>query len=180
MSAGRTVAVLLFCFACLASGCRKGPALGLGVGGQAGDEASARALLSEFLKPGADHAALTRRLRPAAGDFAAAFEPAFAKKAEAGYAPAWEGGQIVVAPKAGQTQVLLVAATTEELKQWAGNAAEHFPGGYREVAHDFKPGLTVYAFKFVKAGESRGMAYDGLVHVNGNWRLFPKPFRLAK
>ena len=28
-------------------------------------------------------------------------------------------------------------------------------------------------------GEELGMAFDGLTYVNGNWRIFPKPYRLA-
>ena len=29
----------------------------------------------------------------------------------------------------------------------------------------------------VLPGESLGMAFDGLVHVNGHWAWFPKPWR---
>lgn len=148
-----------------------------GKGAQPGTEEGARALLQEFVKPGADHAALSKQLRPTKEDYAAVFKADFAKKAESTYGPAWDAGQVVVAPKAGQTEVRLGSATTDELKKGQGKAGE-FPGGYKQVAGQFKDGLTVYYFKFVKPGETTGMAYDGLIHVNGNWRIFPKPFRI--
>ena len=140
-------------------------------------EAGAKARLGEFLKEGADHAALSKTLRPGSADYAAVFEAEFAKAAEAAYSDAWEKGQLVLAPKAGQTELKLWSATTEDLKQWNEKAAP-FPGGYKDVAAKFKDGLTIYRFKFVKPGEDLGMAFDGLVNVNGQWRIFPKPFRI--
>ena len=47
------------------------------------------------------------------------------------------------------------------------------------MAAQIKPGLKVYRFKFVEPGEDLGMAFDGLVNVNGHWRIFPKPWRVA-
>ena len=110
--------------------------------------------------------------------FKAVFEPDLAAKAESVYGPAWDGGAMVIAPKAGQTEVKVFSATSEELKSWSGGAAE-FPGGYKDVAAQIKPGLKVYRFKFVEPGQDLGMAYDGLVNVNGHWRIFPKPWRVA-
>jgi hypothetical protein len=143
-----------------------------------GTEEGAKALLAEFVAPGADTAALSRQLRPTKADYEAVFEPELAAKADAVYGPAWDGGQLVVAPKAGQTEVKVYSATSDELKGWTGNASE-FPGGYKEVAPQLKPGVKIYGFRFVEPGESLGMAYDGLVHVNGHWRIFPKPWRVA-
>ena len=40
--------------------------------------------------------------------------------------------------------------------------------------------MTLFRFKFVKAGETIGMAFDGLAFVNGHWRIFPKPWRAAE
>jgi hypothetical protein len=50
----------------------------------------------------------------------------------------------------------------------------------KRVAEHLKPGLTLYRFKFVKPGETVGMAYDGLVHVNGHWVMLPKPWAAAR
>ena len=144
---------------------------------QPGTDAGAEALLKEFLKPGADYPALTKQLRPTKADYEAVFEPDLATAADAVYTPAWDGGQMVIAPKEGQTELKLSSATSEELKGWTGGASE-FPGGYKDVAAKLKPGLKLYRFKFVKPGEDLGMAFDGLAHVNGHWRIFPKPWRL--
>jgi hypothetical protein len=83
---------------------------------------------------------------------------------------------MVVAPKAGQTEVKVFSATSDEMKAWSGNAAE-FAGGWKDVATKLKPGLKIYRFKFVEPGKDLGMAFDGLMYVNGNWRIFPKPWR---
>ena len=141
-----------------------------------GTEEGATSLLKEFLKPGADHAALSKQLRPTTADYAAVFDADSSAKVAAVYDPAWDGGQMVVAPKAGQTEVKVYSATSDEMKSWTGNAAE-FAGGWKEVAAKLKPGLKIYRFKFVEPGKDLGMAFDGLIYVNGSWRIFPKPWR---
>ena len=35
---------------------------------------------------------------------------------------------------------------------------------------------TFYRFKFVQPGQSLGLAFDGLVYVNGHFAFFPKLF----
>ena len=141
-----------------------------------GTEASAKRLLNEFVKPGADCAALSKQLRPSAADLAAVFEPDLAAKMESVYGPAWDAGKLVVAPKAGQSEVKIFSTTSDEMKSWRGSATE-FAGGWKQVAARLKPGLKIYRFKFVEPGQDLGMAFDGLIYVNGNWRIFPKPWR---
>lgn len=118
--------------------------------------------LKEFLKPGADHAALSKQLRPTTADYAEVFDPDFGAKLEALYGPAWDAGQLVVAPKPGQSELKLFSAKTEEMKSWTGTAAE-FPGGWKQVAPKLKSDLTIYRFKFVEPGKDLGMAFDGLI-----------------
>jgi|GEM_PF-5923730 len=96
-----------------------------------GTEAGATSLLQEFVKPGADHAALSKPLRPTAADYAAVFEPDAAAKVAAMYDPAWDSGKVVIAPNAGQTEVKVSSATTDELKSWTGAGAAEFPGGWK-------------------------------------------------
>jgi len=144
-----------------------------------GTEAQAKTLLEQFLKPGADVAALSQRLAPTRADYLAVFQGPAALKAQAGYSPVWERGQLIIQARPDQTQVLLTKATTDELKAGTGNA-QAFPGGYKTVARLMKPKLTLYAFKFVKPGETMGLAYDGLVWVNGHFTIFPKPWRFLK
>lgn len=142
----------------------------------------ARALLQEFLKPDADRKKLTMELRPTKEDYRAFYaDESTAARAETYFDKLWSGGNAVVAPKEGQTELKLVSATTEELKNSQGATAE-FPTGLATLAStdNLKPNLTIYAFKFVKPGESQGMAFEGLTHVNGHWRLFPKPWRFME
>ena len=143
----------------------------------AGDE-GARQLLMTFFDQTVDPASLTMSLKPEPADYQAYFAGAAADKALAGYEGLW-GSNPVIAPKPGQTELLLVKATTDELKAGAP-AAQEFPGGYGDIADKLNPGHTVYRFKFVEPGESMGMAFDGLVHVNGHWVLFPKPWRAVE
>jgi Trypsin-like peptidase domain len=143
-------------------------------------EMSAKARLTAFLDPGADRRQLTRELRPSPQDHRKVFTAAFAAKAEAYYASLWDSADAIVAPNAGQTEVLVYAASSEDLKAWNPKAAQSFPGGWKEMGPHLLPGVTWLAFDFVKPGEKLGMAYDGLVLVDGKWRLFPKPWRVLR
>lgn len=145
-----------------------------------GPDDEAMALLQEFVRPGADHAALSQKLRPAKADYDAVFGPELVPKLQAAYEPAWEQGLMVVRGKRDQQAVLMWGASSEEIKSWNGAAAQHFPGGWKQVAPHLKPGLRIYAFKFVEPGQTLGMAFDGLVRVNGKWRIFPKPWRALR
>jgi len=141
-----------------------------------GSEAAATNLLKRFVQPGADCATLSKQLRPSSGDIASVFEPDLAAKLDAAYQPAWDSGKLVVAPNPGQTEVKVSSATSDEMRMWTG-AAMDFPAGWKTVAAKLKPGLKIYRFKFVEPGKDLGMAYDGLIYINGAWRIFPKPWR---
>jgi hypothetical protein len=153
--------------------------LGGGAASAPAGEAGAKSLLERFLKPGADYQALSAPLKPSKADVAAVYQGDFAGKLAARYDEMWGKQPLLIKPNAGQTQLLLSSATSEELKAGTGNAGE-FPGGYKRVVEHLKPGLTLYRWKFVKPGETLGMAYDGLVHVNGHWVLLPKPWAAAR
>jgi len=145
---------------------------------QDGTEAAATALLKKFMAAGADRVALTKELRPTSEDYAKVFTADFAKKLEAAQKPLWESSP-GIGPNAGQTEVLVAKATTEDFQK-ATAAAKEFPGGYAKLGDKLQPGVTLFRFKFVKPGETIGMAFDGLAFVNGHWRIFPKPWRAAE
>lgn len=130
---------------------------------------------------GKDHDAIVESLIPKDEDYAAVFEAAWADQAKTAYKEGlWNKAEkIEIKPKEGQTELLMWKATTEELRSGAGDARE-FPGGYKMVADKLKPGVTWYRWKFCKPGETLGMAYDGLVFVNGHWAWFPKPWYALK
>ena len=137
--------------------------------------ADAKTFLQGFLDP-AKRPGLAAGLKPERKDYDAVFAPDVAGMAATRYQSAWAGGDPGIGPKEGQTEVLVWKATTEELQAGTGDAGE-FPGGYKAAAPKLKPGLVFYRFKFVKPGETTGMAYDGLVRLDGRWRMFPKPWR---
>ncbi len=147
-----------------------------------GTKDGAKALLQEFMKPDADRKKMTMELRPTKEDYRAFYaDEATAARAETYFDKLWSSGDAVVAPKEGQTELKLFSATTEDLRDSKGEASE-FPTGVATLAEtgNLKSNLTIYAFKFVKPGETTGMAFEGLTHVNGNWRLFPKPSRFME
>lgn len=146
-----------------------------------GTRDGARALLSEFLKNDTDRKKLTMELKPSKEDYRAFYkDEETAARAESFYERMWSSADTVVAPKDGQTEIKLAMATTEQLKDSDGEYAE-FPTAMAAAAEVYlKPNQTLYAFKFVKPGESTGMAYEGLTHINGRWRLFPKPWRFTE
>jgi hypothetical protein len=136
-------------------------------------------LLQQFLEPGANHAALSGALRPTDADLAAIFEGSLARRAREVYGPMWDSGKMVLKPKPGQTNLLLWSATREELLAGKGEAKD-FPPGWAKVAAQVKPGLRFYRFKFVEPSKDAGMAFDGLVFVNGHFVIVPKPFNLLE
>lgn len=142
----------------------------------AGSEQSARTFLQQFLAKGADHAALSKSLRPTSADYKAMFDTTTAAKIEAAHAKEWDAGKVVIRPKDGkQTEVRVFGATGAELASGGGNASE-FPGGYKKIGAHLAPTVTFFAFKFVQPGKMSGMTYDGLAFVNGHWVIAPKPW----
>ena len=142
-----------------------------------GTKDGAKALIGEFMKPDVDRKKLTMELRPTKEDYKSFYaEESEATRAEAFYDKLWNSGEAVIAPKDGQTELRVFSATPKQLNDYEGEFAE-FPTSMISLSTKLKPDLTIYAFKFVKPGETSGMAYEGLTHVNGRWRLFPKPWR---
>ncbi|MCP4156460.1 MAG: hypothetical protein GY757_52590 [bacterium] len=140
---------------------------------------SVRTLLMKFLQPGCDYAAVTKKLRPTDSDYRTYFSESAWQVAKNAYNDLWNNYPMDVKPDPGQTELLLWKATVNELKNSTGDA-KYFPGGYKNVMHHIRPGQTIFRFKFVKPGSDIGMAFDGLVFINGHWVLIPKPWRVLK
>jgi len=118
-------------------------------------------------------------LCPRDEDYEKAFLPAMADVLRRAYAPFWATSQMAPRPKAGQTEVVVFLATTEDL-QANNDRARQFPGGYRDVAPYLAPDRVWVRWKFVKPGESLGMAFDGMVWLDDHWAWFPKPWRAVR
>lgn len=158
-----------------ASGSGSGSGSGDGAAMLKGDEEGAKAFLAQFVAPNADHAALTRGLRPTSNDYKTMFDAKAAAKIEAAQAKDWNSNKAVIKPKPNQTEVKVWSATGADLAAGKGAASE-FPGGYKKVGKHLAPSVLFFRFKFVEAGKDVGTAYDGLSFVNGHWVIAPKPW----
>lgn len=137
----------------------------------------ARAVVAQFAADAAgDRRAAMARLRPTAADYRAVYREPRASKLEAAHKSLWDSGQ-TIGGKAGQTEFQVVFARTDDLIDDKPVARE-FPGGYAQVASDLQRGVPIVRFRYVEPGKSSGMAFDGLVHVNGRWVLIPSPWRV--
>lgn len=140
-----------------------------------GTKAHAEAFLRQFLKPGADRAALTAGLRPTEAEIRAVYAEPLAGKLVAMYDAMYQPG-VSIGPKQDQTEVLVWMGTTGTLRNGAP-VLQDFPGGYGEVRPYLQGDYPIVRFKFVKPGESLGMAFDGLIYINDRYVLMPKPWR---
>lgn len=133
-----------------------------------------RALLDRFFDPTADHEAMTLALKPNEVDVRAVYGEPLASQLIEHYERLFAPGT-AIRPKPGQTQLLSSFATTGALKRGDPVLSE-FPGGYRDVLQYFVADVPIARFKFVEPGETLGLAFDGLIHVNGRWVMMPKPW----
>jgi len=140
-----------------------------------GSKANAQQFLGQFLDPTADLAALTAAMAPTPADIAAVYGAPLSGRLGEMYAKMFTPG-VRIGPKPDQNAVIVVRATTGSLKQ--GDAVlREFPGGYKKVLPYIIGDYPIVRFKFVVQGETLGLAFDGLIHVNGRWVLMPKPWR---
>ena len=152
-------------------------------GGQGGDDgpgsrADAEKLLGRFLDTGADLARLTADLAPAAPDISAVYGEPLAGRLVAMYGQMFTPGARI-GPKPDQNALIVFHATTGALKRREAVLGE-FPGGYEKVLDYIVGDYPIVRFKFVRQGEDLGLAFDGLIFVNGRWVLMPKPWRALK
>lgn len=126
-----------------------------------------------------ERALLSRSLRPSSEDYEVVFKEPFASRVFRYHKRLRRYVNIVVRPHYEvQTDYQIWKVTPESLKANTGDAKQ-FPGGYREIADYFQPGIVLYRFKFLFPGMRRGSGFDALVYVNGHWRLFPRPWMVS-
>ncbi|MCP2728019.1 hypothetical protein [Limnofasciculus baicalensis] len=117
-----------------------------------------------------------KALQPRSEDYPLVFVPEVVEKAQKGYEAFWAKSPFPQA-EAGQTEILVAIGKAEELSSEIG-IGEVFPGGYRQIAHYLLPDKIWLTWKYVKPGETSGMAYDGLVWLEERFVWFPKPWRI--
>jgi len=141
-------------------------------------ERRAAQLLTTFF--GADREFLQQfsqeHLCPKLEDYEQVFQPDAVYLAQQGYELIWSESPFPE-PKPGQEQVLVYSALAEELGS-ESERSQLFPGGYQRIAQNLLPHRLWLTWKYVKRGENSGMAYDGLVWLEGRFAWFPKPWRV--
>lgn len=137
---------------------------------------AAQQLLERFLSPDEDHEALFQSLKPPPELYAQLFTDAqLADKLREAAEALWAAPCPIRPAEAAQTELLVYAATSEELEAQEGPAMD-FPGGYRNVGPKLAPGLRLFAFKFVEPGHHMGTLFDGLHPHGEGWAFIPKPW----
>jgi hypothetical protein len=165
------LAITVVLFAALATmGCKKPK--------QAADTADAKEMLSAFVKPGADRAALFAALHPKPEDYDAVFVGDAAQTAKGAMEPLWDGTK-GLDPAEDQTEVEVAAATPDQLSKGDGPAAD-CPAAYKGMADKLNPKIVIFCFRFSKKRDKGGLAGDALVKLEDRWAYFPKPFRYLK
>ncbi|MEC7258149.1 MAG: hypothetical protein VXW58_10035 [Pseudomonadota bacterium] len=140
-----------------------------------GSEEDARQLLMEFVEQSGDLKAKTYALKPTPEDVRAVYAEPLATKLIAYYDKMFTPDE-ELRPNPGQSELRMVYATMGALK--AGDDVRwEFPGGYRHVVDHIIGDQPIVAFEFVRPGLDAGLSVDGLIYVNGSWKLMPKPWR---
>lgn len=137
-----------------------------------------RVVLRRFFARNADYPALTAALKPTDRDIRAVFAEPLATSLIARNNQMFKPG-ISIRPKPEHATFLALLTTTRKLKNGHVDL-QQFPGGYEKVRKYFIKDVPIARFKFVKRGAKLGLAFDGLIFVNGRWVLVPKPWRGLK
>jgi len=150
-----------------------------GRGPTPGSPAHAAEVLAAFTKPGANHEALTKTLRPKPDDYAAVFVGDAARKVQVWEDRLWDagGGKLIINPAPAQMEIRIATASQPEIwrAEREGNT-QRCLGSHARIADKLQPRAVVYCARFVKPGERLGFPVDVLVWVNGHWAFFPTPF----
>jgi hypothetical protein len=115
-------------------------------------------------------------LRPLDEDYAKVFLPQAVETARAGFGRVWRERPDLDLPGAGFEVLVFVAPAG--MLQDDNELSRHFPGGYRSIAGLLNSSRIWVAWKYVRPGESSGVAYDGLVWCDERWIWLPKPHRV--
>lgn len=144
--------------------------------GEAGFEAMTRFLLES---PDSIRLAFTLSMLPGPADFYAVFDSAFALKAMKHQRRMARRYDLTLRPLLpGQSLLSMYRTTSDELREYTESARE-FPGGYREIADYFKPGVELFRFRFHSPDQRLGSAYDLFIYLDGRWRYFVRPWMAA-
>ena len=141
---------------------------------------AALALLSRFVDPAfaGQIGDLARALQPQPDDYAKVFTAEVAEQVKAAYKVFWE----TLPPwpvRKEQTQLHVHAARVEDFLEETPRGRQ-FPGGYKSIAKYLVPGPIWVCWKHTEPGRESGLAFDGLVSLEGRFAWFPKPWKMLR
>ncbi len=136
-------------------------------------------LLNKFVDPSAmtQVAELVQAWKPQPDDWERVFMPEAAAKARIAYKPLWVSPPPPL-PRPGQTAVRVRVAEASEFASGSPRAKE-FAGGFTSIAQQLVPGNIWVTWEYLAPGETAGMAYNGLVYLDGRFAWFPKPWKFT-
>jgi len=120
---------------------------------------------------------VTRLLIPQDADYEKVFVGRAVSAAHEAYTTLWSAPLDLTYPTAEQSSVRCFVAPAGMLGE-ENELSHEFPGGYRKLARWLNPHNVWVRWKYVRPGETSGLAYDGLVWCEDHWAWFPKPYRL--
>jgi hypothetical protein len=114
-------------------------------------------------------------LAPHVADFERVFVGKWAAHARAGYA-AWRREEVLAPdPTAEQVDVRISGVIPAFMLATDNGASRQHPGGLRAVAPMLQPDLHWVSWKYARPGTNSGIAFDGLVRVEGErFAWFPR------
>jgi hypothetical protein len=123
-----------------------------------------------------DDGSVVASLRPRAEDYARVFVPEIVDRARAAYEMMWADPPRI-APLGDDVRIECHVAPAGMFRM-ENELSRPFPGGYLHIARLLNPQRTWVRWKYLRAGDTAGIAFDGLVWCEDHWAWFPKPFRV--
>jgi hypothetical protein len=138
-------------------------------------ELAVRPLLEALARD--DSGEIVARLRPRPDDYEKAFRADAVDVARAHYqALRYDASELRrSAPEPSQLRVFVAPAG---MLGEDNELSRHFPGGYRNAAPWLDPHRVWVCWKYLRAGASSGVSFDGLVWCDDHWAWFPRPYRV--
>lgn len=126
---------------------------------------------------GPEGPATIESMRPRSDDYPRVFHPEIVAASRAAYEMLWSTPPRVERLTVGELKLRVDAAPAAMLRN-QNELSNRFPGGYRALAPHLQPNRIWFVWRYLRAGNTVGMRYDGVVHLDNRWVWFPKPYRV--
>ncbi len=100
-----------------------------------------------------------------------------AAKAERFSATNLWNGDVTLGGGAGQTELKVSKATSEEIRSWSSAVEADFPGGHQQIGPHLQPGLTWYRWRYTEPGQGHRHGVRGPGARQPPLGVDPEPWR---